>query len=165
MSATSCASIGSWAGSGTARAVEWAGPPCRPTRSPVPRRGQENRSCRTVRNSTRGSRFDPSDIAWQRVGFETGLPTAKHEARSHLATALRRHLADRERQEEEARLVEVGPYLVDFERIVSCPCCLQSIPPVLLARFRTALANRQPWPPARPALIGLLGRPEEREVH
>ncbi|WP_328335849.1 MULTISPECIES: hypothetical protein [unclassified Streptomyces] len=111
-----------------------------------------NKRCRTT--------FDPSDVAWWRVGLEEHRKQLRKDVVTKLHTALVAALVKKEQQEIEARLVTLGPYRVDPEKTPQCPCCRQELPTGLpLARQPTAQQEmtaepRQPRPQLAGELVG-----------
>uniref|UniRef100_J1ZU12 Uncharacterized protein n=1 Tax=Streptomyces auratus AGR0001 TaxID=1160718 RepID=J1ZU12_9ACTN len=71
--------------------------------------------------------FDAADVMWWRLGLERRRTEEREVCLSRLGGAMGNLLAERQRQEVEARKVWLGPWRVDPERLTECPCCRQEI--------------------------------------
>ncbi|MFC7928614.1 hypothetical protein [Streptomyces cinereoruber] len=80
-----------------------------------------NRSC--------GTRIDPSEVAWWRVGLESERQKKRDALLASLHRSLVKLFAEREHQEIEARKVTFGPIVFDPISVTECPCCHQSVTP------------------------------------
>ncbi|MFJ6617351.1 hypothetical protein ACIQOW_07180 [Kitasatospora sp. NPDC091335] len=99
-------------------------------------------------NAACKSAFDPSEIAWQRLGREELNKQKKAQELSRLAAALRQHASRQKRLEAEARMITLGPFRVDPTAIEFCPCCQQGVSADRMPELRANLLGVR-----RPSLI------------
>ncbi|MDF3292264.1 hypothetical protein [Streptomyces silvisoli] len=74
-------------------------------------------------NATCGTSFDPSDVAWWRVGLERRMKEEHQELLARVHDLLARHVAEKRRREREARLIAIP--IDPAEAPEQCPCCQQ----------------------------------------
>lgn len=75
-----------------------------------------------------GTSFDPSEVAWWRLGL---VARRREERKAHLTgihRALGQLMVKKEREEREARMVRVDPFSFDPETTHDCPLCHQELP-------------------------------------
>lgn len=79
-------------------------------------------------NKRCGTSFDPSEVAWWRLGFEQRMDEKRQELFTQFRNAMTITLDEQRRREVEARMVTVDAFRVDpVEPPKQCPTCRQHI--------------------------------------
>ncbi|MFD9372120.1 hypothetical protein ACFWA6_31085 [Streptomyces sp. NPDC060020] len=86
-----------------------------------------------------GSAFDPSEVAWWRVGLEQQRHRDRQALYARFHRAVGEFSAEKDRLETEARKVDFGPVRIDPLTVTHCPCCHQRVAPGFLPVQRAAV--------------------------
>lgn len=76
-----------------------------------------------------GTAFDPSEIAWWRVGLEEERHRERQALFARFHQAIDQLSVEMERREIEARQIDFGPVRIDPVTVTHCPCCRQAVAP------------------------------------
>ncbi|SCD41761.1 hypothetical protein F558DRAFT_02168 [Streptomyces sp. AmelKG-A3] len=78
-------------------------------------------------NKRCGTAFDPSEVAWWRVGLEEKRCSERRDLLHQMRCALSGLAVEKERCERELRQIDFGRIVVDPATVTRCPCCQQKV--------------------------------------